>query len=112
MKKLMLPIGIFLVFLLSSCSPKENKEAFTEDRMQWWEDAKFGMFIHWVVYSVPAGIYNGKDIPGGEWIMNNAKIPVTGYKKYASEFNPVCYNPEAWVKMVKTCSGWKYGRIH
>ncbi len=55
----------------------------------------------WGVYSVPAGIYKEKDIPGGEWIMNNAKIPVAEYKKYASEFNPVNYDPEAWVKMAK-----------
>jgi len=63
MKQLILPIVLFVVYLLSSCSPKENKQAITGDRMQWWEDAKFGMFIHWGVYSVPAGIYNGKDIP-------------------------------------------------
>jgi alpha-L-fucosidase len=107
MKKLMFPVIIFLVFLISSCSQKENKRPLPEDRMQWWNEAKFGMFIHWGVYSVPAGIYKGKDIPGGEWIMNNAKIPVAEYKKYASEFNPVNYNPEAWVKMAKD-AGMKY----
>ena len=51
------------------------------DRMKWWEEAKFGMFIHWGVYSVPAGVYNGKEINGiGEWIMNRGKIPVSEYK--------------------------------
>ena len=44
--------------------------------MAWWRDARFGMFIHWGVYSVPAGIYNGKHVPGiGEWIMNQARFP-------------------------------------
>ncbi|MBD0297827.1 MAG: alpha-L-fucosidase [Flavisolibacter sp.] len=77
-------------------------------RMQWWKDAKFGMFIHWGVYAVPAGTYNGKQIPGiGEWIMNRGKIPVVEYKAYAKEFNPVKYDPEAWVKMAKD-AGMKY----
>ena len=92
---------------MNSCSAPVKKIPTEHERMQWWEDAKFGMFIHWGVYSVPAGIYNGKDIPGGEWIMNNAKIPVAEYKKYASEFNPVNYDPEAWVKMAKD-AGMKY----
>lgn len=79
-----------------------------EARMKWWKDAKFGMFIHWGVYSVPAGTYNGKQIPGiGEWIMNRAKIPVSVYKQYATQFNPVNYNPEAWVRMAKD-AGVKY----
>src|SRR5450631_630310 len=59
-------------------------------RMAWWRDARFGMFIHWGVYSVPAGTYNGKKIPGiGEWIMNRGKIPMAEYQAYAKEFNPV-----------------------
>lgn len=107
MKKLMSTMVIILVFLLSSFSQIENKKTAAENRMQWWNEAKFGLFIHWGVYSVPAGIYKGKDIPGGEWIMHNAKIPVAEYKKYASEFNPVNYDPEAWVKMAKD-AGMKY----
>ena len=48
--------------------------------MKWWREARFGMFIHWGVYSVPAGIYDGKPIGGiGEWIMNRGKIPVAEY---------------------------------
>lgn len=78
------------------------------ERMQWWKDAKFGMFIHWGLYAVPAGTYNGKQIPGiGEWIMNRGKIPVSDYKAYAAQFNPVNYDPEAWVKMAKD-AGMKY----
>ena len=76
--------------------------------MQWWDDAKFGMFIHWGVYSVPAGIYNGKEIPGiGEWIMNRGKIPIAEYRKYSAKFNPIKYYRDAWVKMAKD-AGMKY----
>ena len=78
------------------------------DKMDWWKEAKFGLFIHWGVYSVPAGVYNGKDIAGiGEWIMNRGKIPTSEYQAYAKHFNPVKYNPEAWVKMAKD-AGMKY----
>ena len=90
--------------MFTFCSSSEKKDIKTEDRMQWWTDAKFGMFIHWGVYSVPAGTYHDEKIPGiGEWIMHNGKIPSAEYKKYAAEFNPVRYDPEAWVKMAKKC---------
>jgi len=76
--------------------------------MRWWRDARFGMFIHWGVYSVPAGTHKGKQIRGiGEWIMKRAKIPVDVYKDYAKDFNPVNYDPEAWVKLAKA-AGMKY----
>ncbi|HEX8357290.1 MAG TPA: alpha-L-fucosidase, partial [Segetibacter sp.] len=79
-----------------------------DERMKWWKDAKFGMFIHWGVYAVPAGMYQGKEVPGiGEWIMNRAKIPVATYREYAKQFNPANYNAEAWVKMAKD-AGMKY----
>jgi len=66
------------------------------------------MFIHWGVYSVPAGVYQGKQIPGiGEWIMFNAKIPVAEYKQFARQFNPVRYDPEQWVLLAKE-AGMRY----
>ncbi|MBN1851712.1 MAG: alpha-L-fucosidase [Pirellulales bacterium] len=85
----------------------ETKEQ-RDCRMQWWRDARFGMFIHWGVYSVPAGTYQGKKIGGiGEWIMHSAKIPVAEYKAYAKEFNPVKYDADAWVRLAKE-AGMKY----
>ena len=63
-------------------------------RMHWWREAKFGLFIHWGVYAVPAGKYGGKD-GYGEWIMHSAKIPVAEYRTFARQFNPVKYNPAA-----------------
>jgi len=77
-------------------------------RMKWWREARFGMFIHWGVYSVPAGTYHGKRIGGiGEWIMNTAKIPTAEYQAYAKEFNPVKYDADEWVRTAKE-AGMKY----
>src|SRR3984893_4585468 len=57
-------------------------------RMGWWREARFGMFIHWGLYSVPAGTWNNRPVPSiGEWIMNNASIPVADYQALARSFN-------------------------
>jgi alpha-L-fucosidase len=91
----------------SFCSAPETKAQHVS-RMAWWREAKFGMFIHWGVYSVPAGYYNGKPVPGiGEWIMNRGKIPMAEYQAYAKEFNPTNFNAEEWVKIAKN-AGQKY----
>src|SRR6185503_17886970 len=67
-----------------------ESKAEHDRRMKWFRDARFGMFIHWGLYAVPAGEWKGKLIPGlGEWIMNRAKIPVNEYEPLAREFNPV-----------------------
>lgn len=79
-----------------------------DTRMSWWREAKFGMFIHWGVYAVPAGTYDDKKIDGiGEWIMLNAKIPVSTYKGFAQQFNPTKYDPAAWVAVAKA-AGMRY----
>ncbi len=86
---------------------KETKEQ-RDARMGWWRDAKFGMFIHWGVYAVPAGEYHGKPVRGiGEWIMNRGKIPCAEYRAFAKKFNPVKYDPDAWVRLAKE-AGMKY----
>ncbi len=85
-----------------------EKSTLNDPKMDWWKEARFGMFIHWGLYSVPAGTYNGNKIPGiGEWIMNKGKIPVDVYKGYAAQFNPEKYNAEEWVKTAKE-AGMKY----
>ena len=85
-----------------------KKELTKDERMGWWRDARFGMFIHWGLYAVPAGTYKGERIKGiGEWIMNNAKIPVAEYEKFAGQFNPIGYNANEWVRIAKN-AGMKY----
>jgi alpha-L-fucosidase len=105
MRKLANLLLLFTLFSqLLGC--KEEKKVI--DKMDWWKDAKFGMFIHWGLYSVPAGEYNGQEIGGiGEWIMNNAKIPVNEYAQYATQFNPTNFNANEWVKLAKN-AGVKY----
>jgi alpha-L-fucosidase len=77
-------------------------------RMAWWRDARFGMFIHWGLYSIPAGTWDGKRIPGiGEWIMNRGSIPVADYKALASQFNPTGFNAHDIVALAKS-AGMRY----
>jgi alpha-L-fucosidase len=77
-------------------------------RMGWWREARFGMFIHWGLYSVPAGIWNDKRVPFiGEWIMNSASIPVADYKALALNFNPRAFNAHDIVALAKA-AGMKY----
>jgi alpha-L-fucosidase len=78
------------------------------ERMSWFREARFGMFIHWGLYAIPAGRWDGKEIPGiGEWIMNTASIPVAQYKALASKFNPTEFSAEKIVGLAKA-AGMKY----
>jgi alpha-L-fucosidase len=82
--------------------------AAKDARMEWWRQARFGMFIHWGLYSVPAGTWDGKQIPSlGEWIMNNASIPVADYKALAAQFNPTGFSARDIVALAKS-AGMKY----
>lgn len=77
-------------------------------RMAWWREARFGMFIHWGLYAIPAGVWKGRCIPGiGEWIMYNARIPVREYEKLAERFNPIKFNAREWVRIARD-AGMKY----
>jgi alpha-L-fucosidase len=83
-------------------------QAENDARMSWFREARFGMFIHWGLYAVPAGEWNGKKYGGGvEWIQDYAKIPVAEYTPLLQKFNPVKYNAETWVKLAKD-AGMKY----
>ena len=68
--------------------------------MQWWRDARFGMFIHWGLYAIPAGEWNGKT-DYAEWIMTRAQIPVEEYDEFCLQFNPVKFNASQWARMAK-----------
>ncbi|MFZ1757165.1 MAG: alpha-L-fucosidase [Caldilineaceae bacterium] len=89
-------------------SRSQRPEARTDPRLDWWRAAKFGLFIHWGLYSIPAGIWKGREIPGiGEWIMQRAEIPVAEYEQLAAQFNPVKFDAAAWVALAKA-AGMKY----
>jgi len=107
MKKKILIVCITL-FLLQGAMAQESKEA-RDKRMQWWREARFGLFIHWGPYAVWGGVYHGNEQKrgGAEWIMNRCKIPVAEYQQAAATFNPVNYDPESWVLLAKE-AGMKY----
>jgi alpha-L-fucosidase len=83
----------------------ETKEQ-RDKRMEWFREARFGMFIHWGVYAVPAGEHAGKT-HFGEWFLEETKIPLSQYAKFADQFNPVKFDADAWVKIAKD-AGMKY----
>jgi alpha-L-fucosidase len=79
-----------------------------EARLKWFREAKYGLFIHWGLYAVPAGEWKGRRSLGlGEWIMFRSQVPVKEYEQLASQFNPVKYNADEWVKLAKD-AGMKY----
>jgi alpha-L-fucosidase len=87
--------------------PVETEEAYIQ-RMKWWKDSKYGMFIHWGLYAVLSGYYNGQRTPSiPEWIQNTLHIPLAEYKKLVPDFNPVKFNADDWAKLAKA-AGMKY----
>jgi alpha-L-fucosidase len=109
-----IPCALLLVgTLLTGCAtPARDYLNETQDemdaRMEWWRDARFGMFIHWGLYAVPAGVYHNEPVAGiGEWIMNSAQIPVADYETFAAQFNPVQFDAAEWVRIAKD-AGMKY----
>ncbi|MBX2844104.1 MAG: alpha-L-fucosidase [Flammeovirgaceae bacterium] len=85
----------------------QDKYTPTEENLknrEWFQDAKFGMFVHWGVYSVMGG---GGDKGIAEWIMNQKQIPIKEYEKLPDFFNPLAFDAKEWVSMVKE-AGIKY----
>ena len=75
---------------------------------QWFKDARYGMFIHWGLYSALAGKYKGQEVSGiGEWIMKRLNIPVEEYEALAADFNPTAFDAKKWVQLAKD-AGMKY----
>lgn len=99
---------LILLTLFMSVQAADNKIS-QKEKMQWWQDAKFGMFVHWGPYSLYGGVYNGHNQRrgGAEWIMNRCKIPVREYKAKASTFNPVGFDADSLVLTAKN-AGMKY----
>ncbi len=69
------------------------------NRGEWFSQARFGMFIHWGLYSLPGGIWHGKSMEYiGEWLQSHFRIPCAEYEKLAAEFNPIEFDADAWVR--------------
>ena len=81
----------------------EGADLSVERGLQQWSEAKFGMFIHWGLYSLPAGVWQGKRIGGeyAEHIQLREKIPVSEYAKLADRFNPTKFDADQWVRLAK-----------
>src|SRR2546428_111237 len=86
---------------------RETREQF-DRRTRWWREARFGMFIHWGLYAVPA---DATDLEGkkriAEWYLSNKQMQVKDYEKFASQFNPVKFDARKWVETAKS-TGMKY----
>ena len=93
---------------LRAAAPDVNSPEAREARLAWFKEAKYGLFIHWGLYAIPAGIWKGERSPGiGEWIMHRMKIPVPEYERLAGGFNPWRFDADAWVKLAED-AGMKY----
>ncbi|TXD46771.1 alpha-L-fucosidase [Polaribacter sp. IC073] len=97
---------VSFLFLLLGCNTK-NKTQENQDKMTWWKDAKFGMFMHWGLYSKTAGFWDGRKAKGKEHFMLHERIPWKEYAKIADDFNPIDFDAEKWVLTAKE-AGMQY----
>ena len=89
MALMLLRRGYDFVVTLPEVQPDRSQRpgARSDPRLNWWREARFGLFIHWGLYSIAAGAWNGREWPGiAEWLMYRAEIPVREYEKLAAQF--------------------------
>src|SRR5660397_65883 len=91
-------ITLLLFYVAGQTLTAQNTYEARQQRTEWFRDARFGMFIHWGIYAIPAR---------GEWVRNQAKLTLEDYQPYFDNFNPVDYNPAEWAKIAKN-AGMKY----
>ncbi len=106
MKKSILLMACMWAMIAKTQTLTPDITAKDNAKMQWWKDAKYGMFIHWGLYAIPAGKW-GSSTSHGEWLMKFAKIPRQEYALLAKQFNPIQFDADAWVKLAKD-AGQKY----
>ena len=90
-----------------SCTPPREAGVSADDaRMAWWREARFGLFIHWGLYAIPAGEWSG-ETNHAEWIRTTARIPLEVYDRLVDRFNPIKFDAEKWIRMAEE-AGMKY----
>jgi alpha-L-fucosidase len=103
----MVTLLIAATLLAASSGQQVRTDTNMKDaRMDWWRKARFGLFIHWGLYAVPAGKW-GEETDYGEWIRDSAQIPLAEYEKFQKQFNPTKFDADKWVAMAKN-AGMKY----
>ena len=103
MKNIILSLILLVSQLLLFSQLKEYLELYNarQERTEWFRDARFGMFIHWGIYAIPAR---------GEWVRSIEEITVEEYQSSFESFDPKHYNPREWAKLAKE-AGMKYAVI-
>lgn len=121
MNKRLIAISVLLASLFVGCTekraPEEVSMSLSPEKVEWFKEAKFGMFIHWGLYSILEGTYNGHTMPDttfpqgnswyAEWIKPRLEVPDDYYNGLINEFNPVNYDPDFWVREAAN-AGMKY----
>ncbi len=91
---------------LASLLPRVPAQEPAPDRLDWWREARFGLFIHWGLYAIPAGKW-GEDTGHGEWIRETAHIPIEEYDRFVARFDPVEFDAKEWVALARR-AGMRY----
>ncbi len=94
----LLLLAVLAMALPAPAATAPETQAQREARMKWWTEARFGMFIHWGLYALPAR---------HEWVKNHEKLTNEEYQKYFEHFNPDLFNPQEWARLAKQ-AGMKY----
>ncbi|MDD4848886.1 MAG: alpha-L-fucosidase [Bacteroidales bacterium] len=109
MKRFHYLLLVGLLFSMSCTNPSTNTiDSTTQEALLLWQFKKFGLIIHWGLYSIPAGVWKGEQVPFyAEQIMNHARIPAAEYELLAQQFNPTAWDADEVVQLAKD-AGMKY----